>query len=76
MGTNTSDLTALGASLGKIADDMQAPRDRLAAIELDLGGPILIATFVLLALVVWLMVPALAAIWIGRRWRREERDAV
>ena len=37
--------------------------------QLGLAGSV--AALVILAIIGWLAVPAVAAIWIGRRWRRE-----
>jgi hypothetical protein len=47
-----------------------ATRDRLAGVPLDLGGALFLGTIVLATLIVWMMLPAIGAIILGRRWRR------
>jgi hypothetical protein len=69
--TNAQDVTALGDRLGTLADSLTVSRDRLAAVDTSLGGAGLLALGVLLAIIAWLMVPAVAAVAVGRRWRRE-----
>jgi len=71
LGTNATDVTAMGQKLGDVAVSLAATRDRLANIDTQLTGSVLIAIGVILAIIAWLTVPAFAAIWVGRRWRRE-----
>ncbi|MFN8622291.1 MAG: hypothetical protein U0869_16285 [Chloroflexota bacterium] len=71
---NSGDVTAMGAKLGDVATSLAATRDRLANVNTQITGSVLIAIGVLLAIIAWLAVPAFAAIWVGRRWRRENAD--
>jgi hypothetical protein len=68
---NATDVEALGERLGDVATSLGAARDRLAGVDTQLGGAGLTALVVILTLIAWLAVPAVVAIWVGRRWRRE-----
>ena len=72
IGDNAPTVATLGSRLGSVAVSLQGSRDRLADFELSLGAEATIALVVLMVLVIWLMVPAFVALWVGRRWRRDE----
>jgi hypothetical protein len=69
--TNATDVGDLATSVSGVSTALAANRDRIASVPLDAGGPVLVVTIVMLLLIAWLAVPAFAALWIGRRWRRE-----
>lgn len=68
---NATDVTAMGAKLGDVATSLARTRDRLAGVDTQLTTSALLAIGVLMAIVAWLAIPAFAAVWVGRRWRRE-----
>lgn len=63
---------ALGERLGSVATRLEASRERLAAFDLSVGVSAVLTFLGLILLVLWLMVPAIAAIVIGRRWRQPD----
>ncbi len=73
--TNGPTVAALGSRLGGVSDSLAANRDRLAGFELSIGLTASLGLIALVLLVIWLMVPAFAAIWIGYHWRRAEPSA-
>jgi hypothetical protein len=68
---NADDIRALGERLGTLAENLTVVRDRIAGVDTQLGGAAAVVIGVVLVMLGWLAVPALAATWIGRRWRRE-----
>ncbi len=72
---NGPTVAALGARLGGVSDSLQASRDRLDDFDPSGGIWVTIALSAIGLLVIWLMVPAVVAVWIGRRWRRENASA-
>jgi hypothetical protein len=68
---NAPSVETLGTRLAGVAGSLQASRDRLAQFDLSLGVWAYLALIAFVVLVIWLMVPAIVAFWIGRRWRRE-----
>lgn len=75
---NVTDSTTVGASLRTLADQLDRLRDAVGGTGSDLGtsGTLLrVALVVILALLAWLAVPAIAAVEIGRRWRRTPEPA-
>jgi hypothetical protein len=72
---NAGDVTVLATRLGAVSESLQATRDRIAGVDTQLGGASLLAVIVVLATISQLMVPAVAAIWVGRRWRAENPKA-
>ena len=68
---NAPTLATLGTRLGSVAVSLQVSRDRLAGFDLSIGVSATVALLALVVALVWLMVPAFVALWIGRRWRRE-----
>ncbi len=75
LGRNSSDTALLAERLDGVAGSIGATADRVAAVDPSLGIAAVIAFLVILAILGWLMVPAVAAIWIGLRWRRENPPA-
>jgi hypothetical protein len=71
-----------------VATDLQALSDQLAELNVSLGAspdgtnptpassslPVDLAKIVLIGLLLWFAVPAIAAVWIGRRWYRPARE--
>lgn len=72
---NAEDVEVLAARLGTVSETLMASRDRIANVDTQLGGAALLAMVVVLAIIGWLMVPAIAAIWVGRQWRRQNPAA-
>lgn len=72
IGDNAPTVATLSGQLGTVALSLQGSRDRLAAFELSLGAEATIALVVLMVLVAWLLVPAFVALYVGRRWRRDD----
>lgn len=77
---NVEDSRATAADLRELATDLAALRTELGAVDTAAGGAglgggldattaIAIARIVLLGLLAWLAVPALAATWLGWHWR-------
>lgn len=62
-------LDELQASLGVDDDEGQAPSESPSSLPVDA------ARFVLVGLLLWLAVPAIASIWIGWRWSRAAPEA-
>ena len=75
LGATSPQVAAIGDKLTLIAADLDAIRAQLAGLNLDLEYALLLVLGVLMVLIVWLLVPALTAIWLGRRWRREAAAA-
>jgi len=81
--TSTADtLTMNVADSASVASDLRSLSDRLRQLETTVQGsdgvgasttlPIALAQFVLLALLAWFSVPAIASIWLGRRLVRNQ----
>ena len=76
--SNMADSLAVQADLGRLADQLDALRRELGASTAGgstgspAGAAIGLARFVLIGLLAWLAVPAVAALWLGRRWSRTE----
>jgi hypothetical protein len=70
VGGSATDLTALGVRVRAIRDEIGLIRNDLSSMDLGTGGWLPIAGLGVLALLVWLGIPAVAAIWLGLRWRR------
>ena len=64
-------VATLGVQLATLAADVAVTRGQLAGLNLDADRALLLVLGVLMVLVAWLLVPALTAMWLGRRWRRE-----
>lgn len=76
LSTNSTDLGDLAVRIGTVATSLEASRDRLARIDVRLGPATSVAAIVVLCIVAWLAIAAIAAIAVGRRWRQEgARDA-
>jgi hypothetical protein len=71
LGASAPQVATVGDKLTTIAADLDAIRAQLAGLNLDLEYALLLVLGVLMVLIAWLLVPALTAIWLGRRWRRE-----
>jgi len=71
LGDNAQEVETLGERLGTVAVALTATRDRLASVDTQLGGAATLAIIVLLTILGWLAVPAIAAIWVGRQWRAQ-----
>jgi hypothetical protein len=67
---NGTDVQALGAKLGVISEDVAGIRTSVAALDLDYASWVWLGALVALIILGWLAVPAVAALWLGRRWRR------
>lgn len=65
-----SDLSALGVRIRAIRDEIGLIRRDLSTMDLATGGWLPIAALGVGAFLVWLAIPAAAAIWLGLRWRR------
>ena len=84
MGTNIADSAAVAADLRTLADQLERLRGSLGATPPTPGGvggaagsaslPVGAAGVVLVGLLVWLAIPALAAIWLG--WRLLRRPSI
>ncbi len=72
---NASDVSALGQRLDDVSAELRGIRRTLAAVDLDGAMAVQLALLVLICLLVWLALPALLAIWIGRRLTRTDLDA-
>ncbi len=70
--SSTADLSALGTRIRAIGDEVGLIRGDLSDMDLDSGGWLPVAALGVVALLIWLAIPALAAIWLGLRWRRTE----
>jgi hypothetical protein len=81
--TSTADaLTTNVADSQSVASDLRSLSDRLRQLETTVQGsggiggsttlPIALAQLVLLALLAWISVPAIASIWLGRRLVRNQ----
>jgi hypothetical protein len=74
--TNVADSQQAAADLGSLADELaalNAELERNSAATSDPSGiaaSLGLARIVLLGLLLWLAVPAVAATWLGWRWRR------
>jgi hypothetical protein len=75
LGANATDVAAMAGRLGAVADSLAAARDRIAGVDTQLGLAGGLGIGVILAIIAWPAVPAVAAIWLGRRWRRENPRA-
>jgi hypothetical protein len=78
--SNVADSAAVAADLRALADQLERLRtavegdDAAPATDAVTAGTLLrVALGVILALLAWLAVPAIAAIELGRRWRRDPR---
>jgi hypothetical protein len=67
---NATDLSALGTRIRAIRDEIGLIRGDLSTMDLGSGGWLAFAALAAVALLVWLGIPAVAAIWLGLRWRR------
>jgi hypothetical protein len=67
---SATDLGALGVRIRVIRDEIGLIRQDLSNLDLGTGDWLTIAGLGVLALLVWLGIPAVAAIWLGLRWRR------
>jgi hypothetical protein len=67
---NGTDVAALGAKLGVISEDVAGIRTSVADLSLDYASWVWLGALVALVILGWLAVPAVAALWLGRRWRR------
>ena len=67
---NSTDLSALGTRIRAIRDEIGLIRGDLSTMDLGSGGWLPFAALAAAALLVWLGIPAVAAIWLGLRWRR------
>lgn len=72
---NASDVSALGDRLDDVSVELEDIRGTLQAVDLEEARAIRLAFLVLIALLVWLALPALIAIWSGRRLTRTDVDA-
>lgn len=72
---NAGDVEVLAARLGAVSDALMVSRDRIASVDTQLGGAALLGMIVVLSIIGWLLVPAIAAIWVGRQWRRQNPTA-
>jgi hypothetical protein len=83
MDTNITDTTAVAADLRTLADQLSTLNASLGASPdgtVPSAGsaslPIDLAKLVLIGLLLWLAVPAIAALWIGWRWYRPGRERI
>lgn len=67
---SATDLSTLGPRLRAIRDQIGLIRRDLSTMDLGSGGWLPIAALGVGALLIWLGIPAVAAIWFGLRWRR------
>jgi hypothetical protein len=67
---SATDLSALGFRIRAIRDEIGLIRHDLSSLDLGTGGWLPIAALGVLALLGWLGIPAVAAIWLGLRRRR------
>jgi hypothetical protein len=67
---SATDLSALGSRLRAIRDEIGLIRGDLSSMDLGSGDWLPVAALGVVALLVWLAIPAVAAIWLGVRWRR------
>jgi hypothetical protein len=73
LATNVADSQAVAGDLRSLADRLGQLRDELqvgGGVTTSSGTPILAAELLVLALLAWLAVPALASLWLGWRLRR------
>jgi hypothetical protein len=72
LATNVADSQAVAGDLRSLADRLGHLKDELQAggVTTSSGTPILAAELLVLALLAWLAVPALASLWLGWRLRR------
>lgn len=79
MATNVTDSQAVAANLRVLAGQLQELETSLGANPdtgtpaADASLPIDAARFVLVGLLLWLAIPALASVWLGWRWSRAAR---
>ncbi len=71
---STTDLGTLEGRLRAIHDQIGLVRGDLSAMDVGSGGWLPAAVMGAVALIVWLAIPAVAAIWLGLRWRRAPRN--
>lgn len=75
LSADISDSAAVAADLDRLADQLDTlRRDAAAPAPIDLGSGIGLLRLVLLGLLAWLAVPALASLWLGRRLSAHEED--
>lgn len=81
MDTNISDSAAVAADLRTLGDQLAelntslgANQDGTVPSTADATLPVDLARIVLIGLLLWLAVPAVASIWIGWRWYRRSRE--
>lgn len=67
---NATDLVTLGARVRAVRGEMDLIRRDLSTMDLASGNWLPTAALGAAALLLWLAIPALAAIWLGLRWRR------
>jgi hypothetical protein len=67
---SATDFSALGTRIRAIRDEIGLIRHDLSSPVLDSGGWLPIAGLGVVVLLSWLGIPAVAAIWLGLRWRR------
>ena len=73
LATNVADSQAVAADLHSLADrlsKLEAELQASGAVTTSSGPPILAAELLVLALLAWLSVPAIASLWLGWRLRR------
>lgn len=75
LGSNVTDVIALGDRLEEVGLELRGIRRTLDQIDLDGAWAVQLALVVLLALLLWLALPALFAIRMGRRLTRSDLDA-
>ncbi len=76
LATNVADSQSVAGDLRSLADRLDQLRDELQAgggVTTSSGTPILAAELLILALLAWLAVPAVASLWLG--WRLRARAA-
>jgi len=72
---NAEDVIVLADKLGAVSVSLAASRDRIAGVDTQLTGAAMLGFLVIITIIGWLMVPAIAAIWVGRRWRKDNPKA-
>ena len=73
LATNVADSQAVAGDLRSLADRLGRLKDELqtgGGVTTSSGPPILAAELLVLALLAWLAVPAVASLWLGWRLRR------